>query len=108
MIPSGNMAHKKIVSSIVGTTFYHGAGSLLQRLRPGSPLRIVRQPTNRYDKNAIAVYWSNTPLGHLPRSLAAELAPKMDAGTEIKICAANSSYVLQLEWDEPDVIGPTQ
>jgi SWI/SNF-related matrix-associated actin-dependent regulator of chromatin subfamily A3 len=98
------MAHKKIVASVVGSTFYHGAGNLLQRLRPGNPLRLVRQPQNKYDKNAIGVFWSNTQLGHIPRALAAELAPLIDAGIVIKCLAANGAYVLQLEWDEPDAV----
>lgn len=97
------MAHKRIVSSVVGSTFYQGASNLLGRLRPGNPLNLQRQPQNKYDKNAIGVFFSSTQLGHLPRGLAAELAPLMDAGVPIKVCASAQAFVVQLEWDVPDV-----
>jgi hypothetical protein len=88
-------------SSIVGSSFYPGAGNIIMRLRPGAALRLKREPDNKYDKNAIAVFFSETKLGHIGRGLAALLAPRMDAGLVINCTKhpANGAVVV-LSWDE--------
>jgi hypothetical protein len=96
------------VVGIVGTSFYPGAWNLLQRCKAGCPLRVERQPQNKYDKNAIAVLWGGKQLGHVPRGLAAELAPMMDAGTVITALKVNGPLpvgvspitVIGLMWDD--------
>jgi hypothetical protein len=93
------MAEHLRIASIVGSTFYPGAGNLIGRLRNGSPLILRRQPENKYDKNAIAINWGNRIIGHVPRGLAAELAPLMDAGTEIKVMKHGQAWgVVRLDW----------
>ncbi len=64
----------------MGSSFYPGAGTYLAKMRPGQQLSVVREPTNQYDPNAVAVYIFNQQLGHLPRGFAAEVAPLIDAG----------------------------
>lgn len=87
--------------SIVGSSFYRGAGNLIGRLKHGCPLLLRRQPDNQYDKNAILVLWGSLALGHVPRGLAAELAPKMDAGLEVKATKVGSAWgVVALTWEE--------
>lgn len=44
-------------------------------------VKLIRNPNNEYDANAIQVHSTNGMLGHLPKEVAAQLAPKMDAGT---------------------------
>lgn len=45
----------------------------------------MRNPGNRYDPNACEVWWRNAYLlGHLPRSLARDVAPLMDAGRPLR------------------------
>lgn len=45
---------------------------------------LIRNPGNEFDSNAVQVHvpalGDNAMLGHLPRSIAVELAPLMDAG----------------------------
>lgn len=49
--------------------------------QPGDRLHLVREPENPHDPNAIQVWWRNSAmLGHLLRSVAAEVAPLLDAG----------------------------
>lgn len=89
--------------SIVGSSFYAGAGNWLMKLRAGTQLRLQRDPNNKYDANAISVHIFQQCLGHVPRSLAAELAPKMDAGLQIAAeKGALAGGVMVLAWDEPD------
>ena len=49
---------------------------------PGRPLELRRDPDNPHDPNAIAVHpaGGGEQLGWVPRELAAELAPELDAG----------------------------
>ena len=47
----------------------------------GDRLQLVRDPENPHDGNAIQIHWRNTHmLGHVPRDLARDVAPLLDAG----------------------------
>lgn len=43
-------------------------------------IEAVREPRNRYDKNAIALYINGTIAGYVPRTRASNIAPLMDSG----------------------------
>jgi hypothetical protein len=47
---------------------------------PGRPLELRRDPENEHDPNAIAVLAGGDQVGWVPRELAAEIAPSLDAG----------------------------
>ncbi len=72
-------------ASIVGSSFHAGAANSIARLRIGQGLKMVREPDNKYDKNAIAVYYFQQCLGYIPRGLAAEIAPNMDLGLKTRV-----------------------
>lgn len=79
-------------------------------------VRLVREPQNPYDANAIAVA-SDTAgqLGYLPRTIAEELAPALDgalkqvangpSGADATVDFYASAR-LEAEWDELDDLGP--
>lgn len=69
--------------TIMGSSFIPGASGLIERLKPGQPLKLLRQPNNVADKNAVAIMWGSRGLGFVPRGLAAEIAPIMDSGIAI-------------------------
>jgi hypothetical protein len=100
------MARKQRQVQIMGSSFYPGAGNHLARMRPGQQLAVVREPTNKYDPNAVAVYIFNQQLGHFPRGFAAELAPLIDAGTAaIKVWKSrdpkfDKAAVIVVEWED--------
>ena len=52
-------------------------------LAPGNPLELRREPGNEHDANAIAVHAGGAQVGFVPRELAAELAPELDAGAPV-------------------------
>lgn len=72
---------------------YDRLDDLLGRLRPsaGDRLQLVRQPQNPYDANAVELRWRNGQflLGHLPRQIAAQISPLIDAGQAIRGYALN-------------------
>lgn len=64
-----------------GVTHYEEA-VMAASLSPGTKLRLVREPTNEFDTNAIAIYSDRGvgPLGYVNRQNAARLAKALDAG----------------------------
>ncbi|KAG9120079.1 hypothetical protein FRC07_004585 [Ceratobasidium sp. 392] len=60
-------------STVVGIQYYDGL------VGPGEQVNLVREPTNKYDRNAIQVMNIRLrQVGHIPRQTAAELAPLID------------------------------
>ena len=53
-------------------------------LRPGTPVRLVREPSNGFDTNAIAATSDVGVLGYVNKQMAARLAPLMDSGTKFE------------------------
>ncbi|KAG6845916.1 hypothetical protein H0H87_000722 [Tephrocybe sp. NHM501043] len=60
-------------SNVVGIQYYKGL------VGPGEQVALIREPTNRFDKNAIQVMnISQVQVGHIPRKVAEKLAPLLD------------------------------
>ncbi|KAF8556100.1 hypothetical protein OG21DRAFT_1506885 [Imleria badia] len=60
-------------TSIVGVQYYKGL------VGPGEQVRLIREPHNRYDRNAIQVKnIAGAQVGHLPKNAASQLAPLLD------------------------------
>jgi single-stranded-DNA-specific exonuclease len=72
-------------TKLAGVSF-EGRQDVVTRLEPGTVLRLVRQPDNEYDTNAVAVMApTGEQVGFLNRRLAAVLAPALDAGAEWEV-----------------------
>lgn len=78
-------------TKVVGIT-YDGREAIIEDLcsrgllKTGTVLQLVHQRNNIHDANAVAVMYSNKQLGFLSRDVAAQIAPKIDAG---KTCTAS-------------------
>jgi hypothetical protein len=69
------------VTGVAGAARHHGDALAGEGAAPGSPLVLRRDAGNEHDANAIAVATAaGALLGFVPRELAAELAPSLDAG----------------------------
>lgn len=63
---------------------YHRSACRRADLRPGRPLRLLREPDNKHDPNAIAVQSpQGETLGYVSKGHAKRLAKLMDAGLEL-------------------------
>jgi hypothetical protein len=75
---------------------YGGAQANMRRFaRKDIPLELRRERHNPHDPNAIKVMVADCFLGYIPKSLAAKLAPAMDAGKQYEasfVCQNRSSY----------------
>jgi hypothetical protein len=65
--------------TIRGESHYLPQLFALKRQRDQWPARLVRDPENRYDANAIAVEIDRQTVGYLAREQAELLAPQLDA-----------------------------
>jgi hypothetical protein len=79
-------------TTIVGPK-YRGpeAIAVLGRLRPGDRLRLVREPNNEHDSNAVAVYSETMHIGYIPRGVKRDVADaimRADSVTAIVIVEA--------------------
>ena len=72
------------VAGVAGAGQHHAEAVASEAVEPGRPLELRRDPANPHDANAIAVHAAGggEQVGWVPRELAAELAPELDAGRE--------------------------
>lgn len=62
-------------SSVVGIKYYSGLVGI------GEQVKLIRQPENAYDRNAISVKnISGVQVGHIPKDVAMRLSPLIDRG----------------------------
>ena len=70
-----------LISGVAGAAQHHADVLARDDVAPGRPLELRRDPANPHDPNAIAVHAaSGGQIGWVPRALAEELAPRLDAG----------------------------
>ena len=70
------------VAAVAGAARHHGEALGSDALAPGQPLVLRRDTANPHDANAIAVHpaGGGEQAGWVPREIAAEIAPDLDAG----------------------------
>jgi len=70
-----------VATQVVGSSFAgKDASSKIYRMTPGTPLRLEREPGNKHDRNAVAVYVNRSRVGYLPATVAASVASIIDGG----------------------------
>ncbi|WP_420151808.1 HIRAN domain-containing protein [Spirosoma sp.] len=67
------------VTYIAGITFHDGL-DVIESIPIGTHLRLLRDPYNPYDANAILIYHLHYKLGYIPRTDADRLARLIDNG----------------------------
>jgi hypothetical protein len=74
-----------LVAAVAGAGAHHAEALASDAVAPGSPLELRRDPANAHDPNAIQVHprGGGAQVGWVPRELAEELAPRLDAGEPV-------------------------
>jgi len=62
----------KFNTKIVGSTFCNSQQKI-SGLKQNDELRVVAEPENKFDPNAVAVYILETKLGYIPRETASKI-----------------------------------
>lgn len=70
-------------TTYIAGTAYEGRHVWLATVTDGALLRLVREPANPYDRNAVRIQIGEAMLGYVPRVYAVSLAPLLDAGDPI-------------------------
>ncbi|MDP4269225.1 MAG: HIRAN domain-containing protein [Bacteroidota bacterium] len=65
---------------VAGTSFRKNIKELEPLLEPGQMYRMVREPENQYDANAIAIYFDEEKMGYIPAEQNEIIARLMDVG----------------------------
>jgi len=87
-------AHGLRIAGVAGAARHHAAALQSDDVAPGRKLELCRDPANEHDPNAIAVVagaGGREQIGWVPREIAAELAPEIDAGTTWSALALRGS-----------------
>ena len=64
--------------SIVGMN-HRKAEAFVAALKPGVKVKLVREPDNKFDKNAVAVWIDDVHVGYIPKNQNVALAAAIDA-----------------------------
>src|SRR6185369_946344 len=72
-----------VQSSPLAGSQYYAVDAAWTQLQVGDPLRLVREPGNRHDPDAIRVDWRGRQLGYVPRAHNRALAAALDAGDKL-------------------------
>jgi HIRAN domain len=67
---------------IVAGALYEGRSAVIERYaRPGDPVYLARDPSNRFSANAVEIRLSNgMQIGFVPETDARDMAPQLDSG----------------------------
>ena len=80
--------------TVAGTGYCEKIDEVFPNLHDGSMLRLQRDPKNKYDELAIAIYYADTRIGWVPRTQNTVLARLLDAGKNccmrVKECATEN------------------
>lgn len=68
--------------ALAGFQFHDGA-EVWAHLREGDRFELLREPTNAYDRRAVAVFWKGRKLGFIPRYENDSAASLMDEGRKL-------------------------
>ncbi len=70
-------------SPLAGFQYYEGKG-LWDMMHVGDTLKLVREPRNPHDVNAVRVEWRGEMLGYVPRRENSDVARQMDHGAPVR------------------------
>lgn len=75
---------KKYFSSfnIAGFTYYDGT-IVFSRLKIGTKLKLKRESNNRYDENAVAIYFEENKIGFIPHESNKEISLMLWANANV-------------------------
>lgn len=65
---------------VAGTGYCEQINDIYPQLQKGTVLKMQRDPQNKYDENAIGIYFNQTRIGWVPRTMNTIISRLMDAG----------------------------
>jgi hypothetical protein len=75
---------------------YHDGPVLVPMLKPGLEFRLVPEPTNFSDPNAVRIEWRRDHLGYVPAHLAADIRTRLANGERLSCVASRVDPAAEL------------
>lgn len=72
-----------VQSSPLAGSQYYALSHLVDQMRVGDALTLIREPDNRFDARAIRVEWQGHKLGYVPRAENSAVAAVIDRGERV-------------------------
>ena len=79
---------------VAGFRYYEGE-EVWFRLKEGDTLRLIREPKNPYDYDAVQIFWGRDKIGYIPRAETSMVAQLLDKGVTL------SSRIISLSNENP-------
>jgi hypothetical protein len=70
-------------SPVAGFQF-HGGDAIWESMAVGAPLKLIREPKNSHDPEAVAVFFHDVKLGYVPRGDNSAVAQMLDRGEKLE------------------------
>jgi hypothetical protein len=70
-------------SQVAGFQF-HGGDAIWESMAVGAPLKLIREPKNSHDPEAVAVFFHDVKLGYVPRGDNSAVAQMLDRGEKLE------------------------
>lgn len=88
---------------MAGFRYYNGP-QLIDKMEIGDTIKLVREPNNKYDNKAIALYFQNNKIGFIPQMDNQVISNMMDAN--MMLLNAEISYVNPKKdsWEQLEII----
>lgn len=86
LIPCDTYSEVLLTTFVAGWSWHDGF-SIINLLKSGKKLRLIREADNKHDHNAVAVYFSNTKVGYIPKKDNNKIAKLMDEGESSSMVA---------------------
>lgn len=98
------ITEQKLLQCFVAGFSYYNGPQLLDSMEIGNVIKLVREPNNKYDEKAIALYLNNQKIGFVPRIDNEVLSNIMDSNT-LKL-AAEISYInaKKSTWEQVEIV----
>lgn len=77
--PSRAAGSIELLDCTIAGFSYHAGYALWPRLLPGRRVDLVREPDNRHDPDAVALFVDGQRIGYIPRQANTALARRLDA-----------------------------
>ncbi|MDS4013256.1 MAG: HIRAN domain-containing protein [Candidatus Accumulibacter sp.] len=73
-----------VQSSPLAGSQYYAVSEVWPQIRLGDRLSLIREPTNRHDRQAVRVEWHGRQLGYVPRAENRAVARALDDGERLE------------------------
>jgi len=74
---------KTIHSFFVAGVRFHQANEVIHELKQGEKLKLVPEPENKFDPNAVKIMKDETMLGYVPKKYSSETSAMLEIGKPI-------------------------